>query len=135
MWIRSAGFAIVLQLIFALSFGASVHAQDIRRIALKSGESADLGLVYWVSHCKSIMIGLPTIDILDGPPEVTITIRAEMVLPRLQNCPNKVAGGTIVAKASTIEEPKQAQITYRVNYKTKEGDRPRSYVYNLSLFP
>jgi hypothetical protein len=135
MWIRSASFAIVLQLIFALSFSASVDAQALGRVALKSGESADLGLVYWVSHCKSIMIGLPTVDILDGPPEITITIRTEMVLPRLQNCPNKVAGGTIVARASTIAEPAQTQITYRVNYKTKEGDRPRSYVYNLSLFP
>jgi len=46
-----------------------------------------------------------------------------------------VRGGTLIVTAKDISEPKQATLTYRVKYKTKEGDRQRSGVYNVSLFP
>ena len=105
------------------------------RIALKSGESAELHLVYYVSRCASIMVGNPEIEVLDGPPELTLSIKPGMVLPRAQNCAKSVPGGTIVVTAKDISEPKQATLTYRVKYKTKEGDRQRSGVYNVSLFP
>jgi len=110
-----------------------VHAQT--RIALKSGESTELGLVYWVSKCASIMVGNPEIEVLEGPQELTLTIKPGMILPRAQNCAKPVRGGTIIVTAKDIDEPKQATLTYRVKYKTKEGDRQRSVVYNVSLFP
>lgn len=112
---------------------AGVHAQT--RIALKSGESTELGLVYYISNCASVMVGNPEIEVLDGPPELTLSIKAGMVIPRAQKCAKPVRGGTIIATAKDISEPKQATLTYRVKYKTKEGDRQRSVVYNISLFP
>ena len=51
--------------------GAGAQAQNVKRvqtIALKSGESADLGSVYSVVNCKSILKSAPEVEILDGPP-------------------------------------------------------------------
>jgi hypothetical protein len=112
---------------------AGVHAQT--RIALKSGESTELGLVYYISNCASIMVGNPEVEVLEGPPELTLSFKPGMVLPRTQKCAKPVRGGTLIVTAKDIDEPKQATLTYRVKYKTKEGDRQRSGVYNVSLFP
>jgi hypothetical protein len=110
-------------------------AQAQNRVALKSGDSVELGTVYWVSNCRSIMIGLPEIEILEGPPEVTLAIKEEPVLPRRQNCAAKVPGGTLVASAKDVKEPGEAKLTYRLKYKTKDGDRQRGNVYFVSVFP
>lgn len=112
------------------------HAQTSGQgIALKSGESVELGLVFWVSNCRSIMVGTPEIEILEGPEEVTLTLKEGKVIPRRLNCSNQVPGGTIVATAGDVKEPKQAKLTYRVKYKTKDGERQTSSIYNVSLFP
>ena len=81
------------------------------------------------------MIGLPQVEVLEGPQQVSLSIKEEMVLPRRQNCANKVPGGILMATAKDVSEPKETKLTYRVNYKTKDGDRQRSHVYLLSLFP
>lgn len=135
MWSKSV--ALVFQLSIAgIVGGTGVHAQtNVQRIALKSGESAELGIVYWVTNCRSIMVGMPVIEVLEGPPEVTLAIKEEMVLPRRFNCANRVPGGTIVATAKDVKEPMETKLTYRVKYKTKDGDRQTSTVYNISLFP
>ena len=105
------------------------------RLALKSGESVDLSPVYWVVQCRSIMIGLPTVEILEGPPGVFLSIREGMVLPRRQNCATPVPGGTLVISAKDIAEPADAKLAYRLKYKTKDGERVRGNVYRLSLYP
>lgn len=109
------------------------YAQD--RIALKAGESVELGIAYWVANCRSILIGLPEIEILEGPPEVTLSVKKDMVLPRRLNCANRVPGAIVVASAKDVKSPKESKITYRLKYKTRDGDRMRAYVYLLSLFP
>jgi|SRR6516165_8401058 hypothetical protein len=114
---------------------AAAHGQNTLRVALKNGESVDIGPVYFITNCKSIVIGRPDVEILEGPPEVTVSIREEMVLPRLQNCAQKVPGGTVVLTAKDLTASKEAKITYRVKYKTKDGDRQRGVVVNVSLFP
>jgi hypothetical protein len=117
------------------SHGAA-NAQDaLRRIAVKNGESIDLGTVYYVSNCRSIMIGMPDIEVLEGPTGVAISIREEPVLPRRQSCAAKVAGGTVVLTAKDVTEPAEAKLTYRVNYKTKDGPRQTSHAFMVSLFP
>jgi hypothetical protein len=117
------------------SLGAA-KAQDVpRRVALKSGESVDLGTVYYVNNCRLIMIGLPDIEVLEGPTNVALSIREEPVLPRRQGCAAKVAGGTLVLTAKDVTEPVEAKLTYRLNYKTKDGPRQTSGAYMVSLFP
>jgi hypothetical protein len=125
-------FIVTLSLCIA---NAVTDSKAQRRIALKSGESVELHTVYWVSNCRSIMIGLPEIEILDGPPQVALSIKEDMVLPRRQDCANKVPGGILIATAKDVKEPTESKITYRLKYKIKDGDRPQGYTLRLSLFP
>lgn len=113
--------------------GTAAIAQQ--RIALKGGESAELGPVYWVAQCRSIMVGMPEVEILEGPPEVTLAVKEAMVLPRRQNCASKVPGGLLIATVKTVDEPKEVKLTYRLKYHTKDGERLRGNVYQLSLYP
>jgi hypothetical protein len=118
----------------ALLFGATgVQAQT--RIALKSGESAELGLVYFIANCASIVVGTPEVEVLEGPQELTLEIKKGNVIPRAQNCAKPVPGGTIVVTAKEVTERKDAKLVYRVKYKTKDGDRQRGGTYTVSLFP
>jgi hypothetical protein len=118
----------------ALFFGATgVHAQT--RIALKSGESAELHLFYYVVNCASLLVGNPEIEVLEGPQEVTLEIKKGNVLPRAQNCAKAVPGGTVIVTAKEIAERKDGKLIYRIKYKTKQGDRQYGMTYNLSLFP
>lgn len=50
--------------------GAGAQAQTVRNvpsIALKNGESTELGDLYWVVNCKSLLKSAPEAEILDGP--------------------------------------------------------------------
>jgi hypothetical protein len=102
---------------------------------LKSGESAELQTAYWVVNCRSTVVGTPVVEVLDGPEEVTLALKEGKVLPRRQNCSNEVPGGKVVATAKDIKAAKEAKLTYRIKYKTKDGDRQTGHVYNISLFP
>jgi len=118
----------------ALFFSATA-VQGQTRIALKSGESVELHLVYFIVNCASIMVGTPEVEVLEGPQELTLEIKKGNVVPRAQNCAKPVPGGTVVATAKEVTERKDAKLVYRVKYKTKQGDRQRGETYNFSLFP
>src|ERR1700674_4640546 len=118
--------------------GAGAQAQNVknvRTIALKSGESDQLTDLYYISNCKSILKSAPEVEVLDGPPAVTVSVKEDMVLPRAQNCASRVKGGRLVITAKDIEEPSFGELTVRIIYHTRDGDRRNSVVYNLSLFP
>lgn len=127
---------ILLLTTCSLAVSDDTRAQTApRQLALRSGESIDLYPVYYVANCRSIMIGLPEIEVLEGPPELTLSIREEPVLPRRQGCAGKVPGGTLMLNAKKVTEPIGAKLTIRVNYKTKDGPRQTSNSYIVSLFP
>jgi hypothetical protein len=134
MLVRLPTFLVRFGLGSALFFsGASVHAQS--RISLKSGESTQLILVYQVVNCTSIVVGNPEVEMLEGPEELTLEIKKENVVPRRQNCAKPVPGGTLILTAKEIKERKDAKLTYRIKFKTKQGDRQQSGTYDVSLFP
>lgn len=135
-FIRISSVLLLAMLAFGIveAMGGKSLAQD-RVIVLKTGESVELMTVYWVSNCRSIMVGLPEIEILEGPKEVALSIKEAMVLPRRQNCSSRVPGGILMATAKDVKEHAEAKLTFRLKYKTKDGDRPRGYVHKLSLFP
>jgi hypothetical protein len=117
---------------------AGAHAQTITNsptIALRSGESAKLGDIYWVVNCNSVLKSTPEAEILDGPPGVSVAIKAAMVTPRAQRCSKPVPGGTLVITAGNIEDPSYTTLTIRITYHGRDGDRNPSLVYNVSLFP
>jgi hypothetical protein len=132
-------FILISQLGLACALGvAPSHAQTISgspTIVLKNGESSELGNVYWVSHCKSLLRGTPEVEVVEGPPGVSVTIKEAMVLPRLQNCARRVPGGTMVISANEVEDPSYTKLTVRVTFRTKDGERKYGQVFNLSLLP
>ena len=114
---------------------AQEELQELPRISLKSGESVELRNAFSIRNCRSILKETPVVEVLEGPEELTLTIKPGMVVPRGSNCSNPVPGGTVVATAKDVKAPKEAKLTYRVKYKTLEGDRQTARVYLVSLFP
>jgi len=104
-------------------------------IALKSGETVEIANLSYTINCRSILLDKPEVEILEGPPGVTAAVREGMVLPRVANCANKVKGGTLMISAKEIEDPSYTAVTLRVTFKTKDGVRKVSQVYNVSLLP
>ena len=131
---RTGTLLLALATIWTVSPGAYGQTQP-RRLALKNGESVEIGKVYWVANCRSIMIGLPEIEVLEGPASVTVSIKEEPVLPRRQGCAAKVPGGTLILTGKGVTEPTEAKLIYRVKYMTKDGARQTSNAYIVSLFP
>jgi hypothetical protein len=126
--------AVILIAAGGIVIDGAAHAQQ-QQFALKSGESIDVGTVYWVVNCRSILVGLPEIEVLQGPPGVTLTIREEPVLPRRQGCSTKVPGGTVVMTTKDVAAASEGKLTYRVKYQTKDGPRQNSHTFDVSLFP
>src|SRR5262252_4346160 len=117
---------------------AGAHAQTITNspsIALRSGESTELVRLYWVVNCRSVLKGTPEAEILDGPPGVSLAVKAAMVTPRAQRCPKEVPGGTLVISAGNIEDPSYSTLTIRITFRGRDGVRNTSQIYNLSLLP
>jgi hypothetical protein len=142
MRIKSNVFLAVWCLMLALLVGiASARAQGVMSlantatIALKSGESTEVGNLYWVEGCRSMLKSPPEVEILEGPPQVSAAVKEAMVLPRAQNCSKPVHGGVLVLSAKEIEDSSFSRLTVRVIYKTRDGDRTRSVVFNLQLIP
>jgi hypothetical protein len=127
---------LAVSLLLAATAGHYGNAQTApRRLSLKSGESIELYPVYWVINCRSVMIGLPEIEVLEGPSQLSLNIREEKVLPRRQGCAAQVPGGTLLLTAKDVTERAEAPLTYRLKYKTRAGERQTSNTYIVSLFP
>ena len=139
MWIAARAVCAIVHLGIAGIVGsAGAHAQTVRNsptVALRSGESAELGPVYWVVNCRSILKSTPAAEILDGPPGVSLAIKTAMVIPRSQRCAKEVPGGTLVITAGNIEDPSYTTLTIRITYRGPDGLRTSSQIYNLSLLP
>jgi hypothetical protein len=93
---RSNAFLAIFHLgVMTFLGGAAAHAQTITgspSLALKNGESVEVGNVYYTINCRSMLKGTPQVEVLEGPPGVTATIKESMVLPRWGNCANRVPG-------------------------------------------
>ncbi len=115
---------------------AQTMSKPVHDLALKSGESTELGDVYWVSSsCKSLLKSTPEVEVLDGPSSVTATIKPASILPRITGCAKAVQGGKLVISAKEVEDYGTALLLLRVNYRTQSGDRQRSVTVRLALVP
>ena len=133
--LRCAGLAAAMFLVCAMLGDAAQAQTAARRLVVKDGESIEIYPIYWVINCRSALIGVPQVEILEGPPQVTMSIREEKVLPRRQGCAATVPGGTLLMSAKGVTEKVEARVTFRVKYKTRAGDRQTSGTYIVSLFP
>jgi hypothetical protein len=128
--------AIIIATAIGLTINNEIKAQTSpARLAIRNGESVELHLIYYVSHCRSIMVGLPEVEILEGPAELSLSIREEAVLPRRLGCAAKVAGGTLLLTAKDVSDKIHANLIYRLKYLAKDGPRETSSTYFVSLFP
>jgi hypothetical protein len=135
----SKTFLVISQLTIAGVLAiAGAHGQTITgspTIALKSGESTEISDLYFITNCRSLLKGTPEAEVVDGPPGVSVAVKEAMVLPRQQKCANRVPGGTLVITAKDIADPSYTPLTVRITYRTRDGDRKFSQVFNLSLTP
>jgi hypothetical protein len=134
---REAG--IILGLLCVLA-NAEAKAQtvyfDVLTVALKSGESAELADVYYIgSHCQSLLKAVPEVEVLEGPPGVTATIKEDKIVPRTFGCTKPVPGGKLIITAKEVEEYGRARLVLRVKMKTSSGERQWSRDVNISLIP
>ena len=105
-------------------------------VALKSGETADLNNLFFVRNCRSLLKGKMTVDVLDGPPGLTASIREQQIVPRKGNCTKAVDGGVLVlAAAKDIKAKVEAKAIIRVKYPTTEGDKQKSLEFKVILLP
>ena len=136
MQIKSVLLFLAMTSTFA---GASAPAQAqlsqamMTEVALKSGETADLSDIAWVINCKNFLKGIPEVEILEGPPGVTATVKDKMVLPRFSQCSNRVRGGTLSLAAGEITDDSTSVIRLRMKYPTLEGRRDRNWSIRVVL--
>lgn len=114
---------------------ATAQTSPLLSLALKSGESIDVQDLYYVVNCKSLLTGPITVEILDGPQEVSVSVREKRIMPRRQGCSRFVQGGTLVLSAKDIEDPSTTRLTVRVTFDTKDGQHKIALEYNLTLVP
>lgn len=113
-----------------------VFAQAADTIALKSGETAELGNLFFAVNCRSLLKGPMTVEVLEGPPDITASIREQKIIPHIQNCAKPVSGGVLLLTApKEVKDRTQAKVTLRINYPTVDGLRQRARNLDLTLLP
>jgi hypothetical protein len=117
-----------------------VNAQTIqvasRDIVLKNGESTEFADLWLVSRdCKSLIMGTPEVEVMEGPPGIVVEVRPATVVPRVVSCANPIAGAKLFITAKSVEEYSRSTMVLRVNYKTRSGDRQYAAHVRVTLFP
>jgi hypothetical protein len=127
----AAGCAILIACV-----SAQAQQNQTQRIAAKSGETIELFNVFAQVNCRSTLLATPEVEILEGPAELTLTVKEGMVPAPKFDCPNKLKGGTVMAVIGKIDHPIEGKLTFRVKYKTKvTNNSQQAFTYNYSLFP
>jgi hypothetical protein len=114
----------------------SFAAAAAETVALKSGETVTVSSVWWVANCHSLLKGPITVEILDGPPEITAAIVEQDVLPHTSDCAKPVKGGLLTLTAAKEVKTKiHAEVVLRVKYLTEDGDRQKSFDIEAIVIP
>jgi|HubBroStandDraft_2_1064218.scaffolds.fasta_scaffold716286_1 hypothetical protein len=134
MQFKSAVLSAISVAVAMVFMGVSAQAAEV--FALKSGETAEIVNLWWVANCRSLLKGPMTVEILEGPPGVTASIREQKIVPHTQNCAKPVEGGVLLLTAPTeIKERTQAKLILRVKYPTADGERQKGHDIDLTLVP
>ena len=122
----------------ALAAPEAANAQitpDLPSISLKSGETLEITNLFYSVHCQSQLKSTPTAEVLEGPPEITVSVKKAMVVPREQSCSEPIEGAKLYVTAGEIVGYGTSNLTIRITFDTKDGERRVSETYNVSLFP
>lgn len=119
--------------LFAM-FASSAYCATAADLTLHKGESADLHTVYWVNgNCQSRLKKVEGIDLLEGPPGVTMSIRPEEVVAKKQGCPGMMTGGIVVLTTGDVDADWSGVVRYRVRYDTWDGAKETSHTRQIKL--
>ena len=133
---RFAGFLAAILFGLGVAQGAWSQTRNyIPSVGLKSGESVEVSDLWYALNCRYILTATPTAEVLEGPSEITVTVKEAMVVPRAQECNKQVKGGKLVFTAKDINDYSSSKLTVRITFKTKDGETQRSVSYNVTLFP
>jgi hypothetical protein len=123
---------IAMAVLGGVLLGSAAAGQSL---AIKNNESVPVGSVYWIANCKSILKNFIGIDVLSGPPEVTLSLKEGMVHATRQNCSKPIKGATVMATAKGVKTSSSTTLRYRVRCNTLDGERQSSHTLQLDLFP
>lgn len=117
------------------SVAAAAQTAPVTPIAIKGGETVDIGPIYWVNSqtCQSLSTTKSDVEILEGPPGITIDVKEDMVIPVAYGCKNKIKGGHIMLTVPEGVETSAARLIIRLTHHAKDGDHKRGMVYNLLI--
>jgi hypothetical protein len=114
----------------------SLPARAAETLVMKSGETVNLSAVWWIANCRSLLKGPMTVEILDGPPEITAAIHEQDVVAHTSNCANPVKGGMLtLTAAKDIKDKIHAEVVLRVKFPTQDGDRQKSFDLDAIVVP
>jgi hypothetical protein len=115
--------------------GAQTIVQD-HDLSLKSGETLSLGESYLISRdCKSLLKAPTEVEIMEGPPGVTVSMNEAMVTPYGHNCARPVKGAKVTLNAKDIEFYSHTTFVLRFKHITREGNQYYTHRYRLTVYP
>jgi hypothetical protein len=122
---------------FASLIGGCILAlAEDTTVALKSGETVELNNLFWVASCRSLLTGPMRVEILQGPPEITASIRQQKIVPHVLNCAKPVdAGVLLLTAAKDVQTKIQAKVVLRVKFPTVDGEKQRSFDLDAIVMP
>jgi hypothetical protein len=114
---------------------AKAQQIQIQRIAAKSGETIELYPVWAQANCRSTLLVPPEVEVLEGPPELTFSVKEQMLRIPAAECPNKIKGGMVIVTVGDVKKAIEGKLTIRVKLKTKVLNNQLARTYYYSLFP
>jgi hypothetical protein len=127
---------VLYMVAFVSLIGGCISAPAAETVALKSGETVELNNLFWVANCRSLLTGPMRVEILEGPPEITASIREQNIVPHILNCPKPVkAGVLLLSAAKDVKTRVEAKVVLRVKFPTVDGEKQRSFDLNAVVLP
>jgi hypothetical protein len=124
----------IAALVLALAVGLS-GAAIAQSVTVKGGQSVDVGPVYWIENCTSMLEGFSGIVLTSGPPGVVLSLRKENVIAARQQCKQPVPGATVVATTPVVTQPVSGTLKYQVTYLTRNGKRTSDHSREITITP
>jgi len=122
----------VVALIF-LQAGSTANAEIT--LAIKNSETLEVMPLYYHTGCKSLLTKPPSAEILDGPPQLSVSVKEKQVLARAQQCAKPISGGILQITAKDVTDLATSTVIVRIKYTTKDGDRFRSETLRVTMVP
>lgn len=117
-----------------LAIGGAALAQD-GTLKAKSGEVIDLLPVFRQVNCRGTLLETPVVDVFQAPPELTLSIKDQMVEVPEQRCAAKIKGAMVVVTVGQVRQPSEGRLIFRVKYKGKYRESQSGHAFDFSLSP